>query len=171
MSAEGSARVLWILGSDSDLPHVESGFEVLRKLEIPFEIRILSAHRTPDAVDEVARGARERGVGVLVAVAGGAAHLPGVVAARTTLPVIGVPVPSSLSGGLDSLLSIAQMPGGIPVATMGANKGGGKNAGLFAAAILGVSDPRIAASLDAYRKDMAEGVLAKDAKVRAEHDS
>ena len=157
-----SPTVVWLLGSDSDLPHVESGFKVLRQFDVPFEVRILSAHRTPDAVEEVVSGARERGVKVLIGVAGGAAHLPGVIAARTTLPVIGVPVPTSFAGGLDSLLSISQMPGGIPVATVGANKGGGKNAALLATSILSTTDNRLAEALTAYRQDMAEAVLRKD---------
>ena len=157
-----SATVVWLLGSDSDLPHVESGFKVLRQFDVPFEVRILSAHRTPDAVEEVVSGARERGVKVLIGVAGGAAHLPGVIAARTTLPVIGVPVPTSFAGGLDSLLSISQMPGGIPVATVGANKGGGKNAALLATAILSTTDNRLAEALAVYRQEMAEAVLRKD---------
>jgi len=160
-----SARVVWVLGSDSDLPHVEGGFEVLRELEIPFTVRILSAHRTPEAVNELTAGAREAGVGVLIGVAGGAAHLAGVLAAGTTLPVIGVPVPTSFGGGLDSLLSMVQMPSGIPVATVASNKAGGKNAALLAARILGVADERVAVVLDAHKRSMAEGVLAKDAKV------
>ncbi len=162
-----ASPVLWILGSDSDLPHIEPGLEALRALDIGYDVRIMSAHRTPDDVEAVVSSARSDGVKVICAVAGGAAHLPGVVAARTTLPVVGVPVPSNLSGGLDSLLSIAQMPGGIPVGTMGSNKGGGKNAGLFAAAILGVSDTRVAEALSTYREKMAEGVRKKDAAVRA----
>jgi 5-(carboxyamino)imidazole ribonucleotide mutase len=154
--------VVWVLGSDSDLPHVQDGLAALRELDIPFEVRLLSAHRTPDAVDELARGARERGVRVLIGVAGGAAHLPGVLAARTTLPVIGVPIPTDLAGGLDSLLSIVQMPAGIPVATVAAGKSGGRNAALLAASILSVADPRVAAALDAGRRSMAEKVLARD---------
>ncbi len=158
-------RVIWILGSDSDLPHIESGLSMLDELSIGYEVRILSAHRTPDPVDDVARGARERGVGVLIGVAGGAAHLPGVLAARTTLPVIGVPVPSAFGGGLDSLLSIVQMPSGVPVATVSANKACGKNAALLAARILSVADADIAAGLEAHKRGMAEAVLAKDAEV------
>lgn len=154
--------VIWILGSDSDLPHVQDGFDTLTELEIPHEVRILSAHRTPDAVDEVARGARELGVKVLVGVAGGAAHLPGVIAARTTLPVIGVPIPTDVAGGLDSLLSIVQMPAGIPVATVAAGKAGGRNAALLAAAIIGTSDARVAEALDGMRRAMETKVLARD---------
>ena len=154
--------MVWVLGSDSDLPHIQDGLAALSTLDVQTEVRILSAHRTPDAVDELARGARARGVRVLIGVAGGAAHLPGVLAARTTLPVIGVPVPTDLSGGLDSLLSIAQMPAGVPVATVGANKAGGRNAALLAAEILSVSDERLAVALDAMRGEMARAVLQKD---------
>jgi 5-(carboxyamino)imidazole ribonucleotide mutase len=154
--------VVWVLGSDSDLPHIQDGLAALGELKITFEVRILSAHRTPDAVDELARGARERGVRVLIGVAGGAAHLPGVLAARTTLPVIGVPIPTDLAGGLDSLLSIVQMPAGIPVAAVAAGKSGGRNAALLAASILSVADARVAAALDAGRRAMADNVLARD---------
>ena len=157
-----SGAVVWVLGSDSDLPHIQDGLAALEALDIPAEVRILSAHRTPDAVDELARGARARGVRVLIGVAGGAAHLPGVLAARTTLPVIGVPIPTDVSGGLDSLLSIAQMPAGVPVATVGSNKAGGRNAALLAAEILAVSDERLAVALDAMRAEMARAVLARD---------
>jgi 5-(carboxyamino)imidazole ribonucleotide mutase len=157
-----SGAVVWVLGSDSDLPHIQDGLAALASLDIPTEVRILSAHRTPDAVDELARGARARGVRVLIGVAGGAAHLPGVLAARTTLPVIGVPIPTELSGGLDSLLSIAQMPSGVPVATVGANKAGGRNAALLAAEILAVSDERLEVALDALRAEQARSVLARD---------
>ena len=117
------ASVVWVLGSDSDLPHIADGVVALRELQIPTEVRILSAHRTPDAVDDLARHARARGVKVLIGVAGGAAHLPGVLAARTTLPVIGVPIPTDMAGGLDSLLSIVQMPAGIPVGTVAGQVG------------------------------------------------
>jgi len=154
--------VVWVLGSDSDLPHIQDGLAALREFEIPTEVRILSAHRSPDAVDELSRNARARGVKVLIGVAGGAAHLPGVLAARTTLPVIGVPIPTDLAGGLDSLLSIVQMPAGVPVATVSAGKSGGRNAALLAASILGTSDARIATALDKSREAMTRKVLDKD---------
>ena len=157
--------VLWLLGSDSDLPHIEAGLAQLKDLQIPFEVRILSAHRTPEQVGELASHARERGVKVMIGVAGGAAHLAGVIASKTTLPVIGVPVPTDFAGGLDSLLSTVQMPGGIPVATVSANKAGGKNAALLAARILAVADEAVAERLLAHRKQMEAGVLAKDAAV------
>jgi 5-(carboxyamino)imidazole ribonucleotide mutase len=163
--APAGPRVLWLLGSDSDLPHIQCGLDTLGDLQIPTQVRILSAHRTPVQVVEVVSGARAAGVAVLIGVAGGAAHLPGVIAAHTTLPVIGVPVPTELSGGLDSLLSIVQMPSGIPVATVSANKAGGQNAALLAARILGVTDAAVAAALDRHRQQMEAGVLAKDAKV------
>jgi len=158
------ARVIWVLGSDSDLPFLEDGFAALRELNVPFEVRILSAHRTPDAVDELARSARADGVAVLIGAAGGAAHLPGVLAARTTLPVIGVPIPTDLAGGLDSLLSIVQMPAGIPVATVAAGKSGGRNAALLAASILSVAEPEMARRLDELRRSMAEKVLRRDSE-------
>jgi len=154
--------VVWVLGSDSDLPHIQDGLAALRELDVPFEVRLLSAHRTPDAVDELAREARGRGVRVLIGVAGGAAHLPGVLAARTTLPVIGVPIPTDLAGGLDSLLSIVQMPAGIPVAAVAAGKSGGRNAALLAASILSLGDVRLATALESLRRSMADKVLARD---------
>lgn len=154
--------VTWVLGSDSDLPHVQDGLAALRELQIPFEVRLLSAHRSPDAVDELARSARGRGVRVLIGGAGGAAHLAGVLAARTTLPVIGLPIPTEVAGGLDSLLSMVQMPAGIPVATVAAGKSGGRNAALLAASILSVADARVAAALDDLRHAMTEKVLQRD---------
>ncbi|GJM20305.1 MAG: N5-carboxyaminoimidazole ribonucleotide mutase [Planctomycetota bacterium] len=163
--------VIWFLGSDSDLPHVEGGFKQLRDLGISFEVRILSAHRTPDQVGQVASGAREAGTKVLIGVAGGAAHLAGVLASMTTLPVIAVPIPTEFAGGLDSLLSMVQMPSGIPVATVAANKAGGKNAALLAARIMSVSDGAVAARLDEHKQGMAEAVLAKDKKVRSKYAS
>jgi len=159
--------VVWLLGSDSDLPHIESGLEQLKLLEISFAVRILSAHRTPEQVGELARNAREQGIKVLIGVAGGAAHLAGVIASKTILPVIGVPVPTSFAGGLDSLLSTVQMPGGIPVATVSANKAGGKNAALLAARILALADTSVADRLEQYRADMEAAVVAKDEAVSA----
>jgi phosphoribosylaminoimidazole carboxylase PurE protein len=154
--------VIWMLGSDSDLPQVEDGFDALKELEIPYEVRILSAHRTPKAVEEVVSGAKARGTKVMIGVAGGAAHLPGVIASHTTLPVIGVPIVTTMSGGLDSLLSIVQMPGGIPVATVAAGKSGGRNAALLAAQIIGTSDERVSAALVGMREAMKTKVLARD---------
>lgn len=165
----GRASVIWLLGSDSDLPHIEPGLAVLAELRIPFSVRVLSAHRTPAQVTEVAAGARAAGVGVLIGVAGGAAHLAGVLASHTTLPVIGVPVPTALSGGLDSLLSTVQMPAGVPVATVAAGSSGGPNAALLAARILSLGDAALAQRLEERRAAMVQGVLAKDAAVRARY--
>jgi len=133
--------------------------QVLEELGVPFEARVVSAHRTPDLMFEYAESARDRGLQVIIAGAGGAAHLPGMVAAKTTLPVIGVPVQSKALNGLDSLLSIVQMPGGIPVATVAIGTAGAKNAGLLAAAIIGSHDPDLAARLDNYRRTLTASVL------------
>jgi 5-(carboxyamino)imidazole ribonucleotide mutase len=140
-----------IMGSKTDLEYMSAAGETLAELEIASEVRILSAHRTPDAVAEYASTAHQRGLEVLIAGAGGAAHLPGVVAASTLLPVIGVPIPSTSLNGMDSLLSIVQMPRGIPVATMAIGKTGAANAGLFAAAILALKNPAVHQRLSAFR--------------------
>ena len=140
-----------ILGSDSDLKACEGAVEVLRELEIPFEQHILSAHRTPEAVEEFARTAQERGVKVIIAGAGMAAALPGVIAASTTLPVIGVPIKGMLDG-LDALLSIVQMPPGIPVATVGVN--GAQNAAILAVEMMALSDPSLAQRLAVYKGNL-----------------
>ena len=153
------------MGSDSDLPVMQPAAEILRSLDIGFELTVVSAHRTPQRLAEFATGARARGIKVIIAGAGGAAHLPGMVAAYTSLPVIGVPVKSSNSiDGWDSILSILQMPAGVPVATVALN--GGKNAGLLAAAILGSADENIAALLDSYKANMASEVLARAAALK-----
>jgi 5-(carboxyamino)imidazole ribonucleotide mutase len=152
------------MGSESDWPVLEAAAEVLRSFGVPFEARVLSAHRTPDAMADYARTARARGLRVIVAGAGGAAHLPGMIAAHTSLPVVGVPVPTKHFGGLDSLLSIVQMPGGVPVATVAV--GQGKNAGLLAVQILAVHDERLAAALDAHRAELREQVAGMDARVQ-----
>lgn len=154
-----------VLGSDSDLPKIRSAFDVLDEFGVTYDVKVYSAHRTPARALEWASTARERGIKVIIAVAGGAAHLPGVVAAHTTLPVIGVPIETKVAGGLDSLLSIVQMPSGIPVATMPTGKSGGKNAALYALSILAVSDESIAAKLQAYREKMAEEVMEKNRKI------
>ncbi len=140
-----------IMGSQSDWETMEHAHKVLHELGVPHECKIVSAHRTPDRMDDYAKIARERGLKVIIAGAGGAAHLPGMTASHTSLPVLGVPVESAALKGLDSLLSIAQMPGGIPVGTLAIGKPGAKNAGLLAASIIALSDPKIAAALDAYR--------------------
>lgn len=148
-----------IMGSDSDWPTMRLAADVLREFGVSFEADVVSAHRTPHKMVEYAESARDRGVKVIIAGAGGAAHLPGMVASLTTLPVIGVPVPLSHLDGLDSLLSIVQMPGGIPVATVAV--GGAKNAGLLACRILATNDSALAAALEDYRKSLESQVLAK----------
>jgi 5-(carboxyamino)imidazole ribonucleotide mutase len=151
MSDASKALVGIIMGSKTDLEYMSAASEMLAELEIGCEVRILSAHRTPDAVAEYSASAQKRGLEVLIAGAGGAAHLPGVVAAGTLLPVIGVPIPSTSLNGMDSLLSIVQMPKGIPVATMAIGKSGAANAALFAAAILALKDPQVQQRLGAFR--------------------
>ena len=144
-------RVSIIMGSTSDLGVMEAAAKVLDEFEIPFEINALSAHRTPEAVEIFAKGAKSRGIQVIIAAAGMAAHLPGVIAAMTTLPVIGVPINASLNG-FDSLLAIVQMPPGIPVATVAVN--GAQNAGILAAQIIAVGDQQIAAKLDTFKENL-----------------
>ena len=148
-----------IMGSKSDLETMQESMKVLDELQISYEAHVVSAHRTPDKMFEYAELARERGIKVIIAGAGGAAHLPGMVAAKTTLPVIGVPVQSRTLNGIDSLLSIVQMPGGIPVATVAIGKAGAKNAGLLAASILSTSNATITKKLDEYREEMTKSVL------------
>jgi 5-(carboxyamino)imidazole ribonucleotide mutase len=156
-----------ILGSDSDLPKVKDCFRLLEEFDVEFEILISSAHRTPDKTREWVESARGRGVRAIIAVAGGAAHLPGVVAAHTTLPVIGVPIETKISGGLDSILSILQMPSGIPVATMPSGKAGGANAALFAINILTLNDTTLEEKMKKYREDMAEKISEKNSKLES----
>lgn len=147
-----------IMGSQSDWDTMRHTAETLAALEIPFETRIVSAHRTPERMAEYAHTARDRGIKVIVAGAGGAAHLPGMTAAMTSLPVLGVPVQSHALSGMDSLLSIVQMPGGIPVGTLAIGKAGAINAALLGAAILGLSDPAVTQALDAWRSRQTEAV-------------
>lgn len=141
-------KVSIIMGSTSDLGVMEAAAKILDEFEIPFEINALSAHRTPEAVEKFAKGAKERGIKVIIAAAGMAAHLPGVIAAMTTLPVIGVPINASLNG-LDSLLAIVQMPPGIPVATVGIN--GAQNAGILAVQMIALGEPEVAAKLEGFK--------------------
>ena len=148
-----------VMGSRSDWPVMEKASEALRELEVPHECRVVSAHRTPDWLAEYSKGAEARGIEVIVAGAGGAAHLPGMVAAHTVLPVLGVPVPSRALNGLDSLLSIVQMPGGVPVGTLAIGESGARNAGLLAAAILAGSRPALRERLRALRERQARRVL------------
>ena len=156
-----------ILGSDSDLPVVEKGLRTLQELEIPFEVHIYSAHRTPDEAASFASAARDQGFGVLIAAAGMAAHLAGTIAARTTLPVIGIPCKGPVLDGLDALLSTVQMPSGIPVATVAIN--GAANAALLAAQILSLNEPELAAKLQAKRDSAAAVVLQKDEALNAQY--
>lgn len=158
-------KVLIIMGSDSDLDHLMPAHEVLTQLGVPVEMTVASAHRSPDRVLKIARSARDNGIGVILAGAGGAAHLAGVMAANTTLPVVAVPISWGTLGGVDALLSSVQMPGGVPIASVGI--GGGKNAGLFAAAILASSDADLAARLDAMRVSQAAKVVEADARLQA----
>lgn len=145
------------MGSTSDYEIMSQAVKVLEDLGIEYEKRVISAHRTPELMFEYAKSARERGIGVIIAGAGGAAHVAGVVAGMTTVPVIGVPIQTKALGGMDSLLSIVQMPGGIPVATMAIN--GSKNAGLFAAQILALTDSALAQRLQEFRKEQTQKVL------------
>jgi 5-(carboxyamino)imidazole ribonucleotide mutase len=149
-----------IMGSQSDWDTMKHAAEMLRKFEIPFEARVMSAHRTPDLVLDYAKTAQSRGLKVIIAGAGGAAHLAGVVASKTTLPILGVPIQSKALQGLDSLLSIVQMPAGIPVGTLAIGNAGATNAALLAAAILATADAALSQRLKAYREEMAEKVLA-----------
>ena len=161
----GSAPVVGVvMGSDSDLSVMQPAIDVLDRLGIPREVRVVSAHRDPHGMIEYGSTARDRGLKVIIAGAGGAAHLPGMLASATTLPVVGVPVPLATLDGVDSLLSIAQMPSGIPVATMAI--GGGANAGLMAARILGVSDDAVAAALADHEAGLRASTAEKDERVR-----
>ena len=157
-------KVALIMGSDSDLPALRPCVKRLRDFGIDVEARVISAHRTPDAAATFAKNAKERGFSVIIGAAGKAAHLPGVLAAFTTLPVIGIPIKSSTMDGLDSLLSIVQMPKGIPVATVAID--GGENAAILAAQMLALSDEGLAQQLLDRKKKMEEGVKAKDAKLQ-----
>jgi 5-(carboxyamino)imidazole ribonucleotide mutase len=148
-----------IMGSKSDWPTMEEASKVLEDFGIAYELEVVSAHRTPDKMMKYAESAKERGLRIIIAGAGGAAHLPGMVASKTTLPVLGVPVKSKALDGLDSLLSIAQMPAGIPVATFAIGAAGAKNAGLFAASILALEDKTVARKLETFRKVQTKTVL------------
>jgi 5-(carboxyamino)imidazole ribonucleotide mutase len=154
-----------IMGSDSDWPTMQAAADALTEFEVAHEVRVLSAHRTPEAMLDYARTAADRGLRVIIAGAGGAAHLPGMVASATTLPVVGVPVPLKLLDGLDSLLSIVQMPAGVPVATV--SIGGARNAGLLAVRILGAADPQLRARMVSFQDGLRALVEEKDAQLRA----
>jgi phosphoribosylamine--glycine ligase len=156
-----------IMGSDSDLPVMQACVDQLKKFGIPYEITVASAHRTPAKAMEFAETARERGLKAIIAAAGMAAHLAGVLAAHTTLPVIGVPIDASSLNGLDALLSTVQMPPGVPVATMGIGKAGAKNAAILAAQMIGIADEGMAAKLADFKKEMAAQVEEKARKLQA----
>lgn len=155
-----------VMGSDSDLDIMREAGKALEGFGIGYEIDVTSAHRSPDRTAEYARRAAGRGIRVIIAGAGGAAHLAGVIAAHTTLPVIGVPIPATSLNGMDSLLSTVQMPAGIPVATVAIGKPGATNAGILAAQIIGVADAEIAKKLDAHKEKLAQGVEEKSRKLR-----
>ncbi len=150
-----------VMGSDSDWPIMRAAAVALKNLDIPYEAKVLSAHRTPDQALDYASTAAERGIKVLIGAAGGAAHLAGVLAAKTQIPVLGVPMPSKHLMGLDSLLSMVQMPGGIPVATFAVGEAGATNAALFAVSILALSDAAVAERLNGFRQNQTEKVLSK----------
>ena len=159
-------KVAVIMGSDSDFPVVKGALVQLKKFGVPFEAKVLSAHRTPAQAEAFAKTAEENGFGVIIAAAGKAAHLGGVLAAQTVLPVIGLPIKSSFCDGLDSLLSIVQMPSGIPVATVGV--GAADNAGLLAVQMLSLSEPDLQEKLRAYKAEMADAVMKKDENLQME---
>lgn len=155
-------KIAVILGSDSDLPAMQECQRILRDFAVAFELKILSAHRSPALVHAFAKSAASRGIKVIIAAAGGAAHLAGVLASLTRLPVIGVPMETKSLNGIDSLLSTVQMPSGVPVASMAIGKAGAKNAAIFALEILGVSDSKIAKKLEAFKEKMAKEVAKKN---------
>ena len=159
-------KVAIVMGSDSDLSTMQPCMARLKAFGLPYEVRIISAHRTPSAAEEFAYAAKDEGFGVIIAAAGKAAHLAGVLAAYTILPVIGVPIKTSLMGGLDSLLSMVQMPKGVPVACVAVD--GAENAAILAAQILAVSDPALSTQLGKFKGEMERDVIAKDEKIRQE---
>jgi 5-(carboxyamino)imidazole ribonucleotide mutase len=163
---DNSPKVLIMMGSDSDLPVMQEAADILAKFGVPYEIRISSAHRSPVRTMALASEAAGRGIRLIIAGAGMAAHLAGVVASKTTLPVIGVPIPGGALNGVDALYSTVQMPAGIPVATMAIGKAGAKNAGIFAVQVLALTDARLEAALGLYRREMDREVEAKDAALQ-----
>ena len=160
MSTPPAPLIGLVMGSRSDWDTLQAAAEMLERLGIAFETRVVSAHRTPDLLFSYAESARERGLVAIIAGAGGAAHLPGMLAAKTALPVLGVPVQSKALNGLDSLLSIVQMPAGVPVATFAIGRAGAAKAALFAAALLAPAQPAVAAALEAFRREQTQTVLA-----------
>jgi 5-(carboxyamino)imidazole ribonucleotide mutase len=166
MTETTSPHVGIVMGSQSDWPKIKAVAAALDQFAVPHEIHVMSAHRSPEEVRRYAASASDRGLKVIIAAAGGAAHLAGAVASHTTLPVIGIPVPTDVQGGLDSLLSTVQMPGDVPVATVGIGAGGARNAGLLAVQILAVADPRLGEKLIAFKQELVEKVAAKNAALR-----
>ncbi len=156
-----AVQVCVVMGSKSDLPGMEHVTKTLKEFEVGYEVRVLSAHRTPDAVLELSRSAKERGIRVLIAGAGGAAHLAGVIASSTTLPVLGVPIGGGALSGMDALLSTVQMPGGVPVATLAIGNAGAKNAALLAVQILALSDEELAQRLTDFKQKQAEKIISE----------
>ncbi len=167
MSSSNSPRVGIVMGSQSDWPKINAVAAALDQFDVPYEVNVMSAHRTPEVVRQYAASAKDRGLKVIIAAAGGAAHLAGVVAGHTTLPVIGLPVPTSLAGGLDSLLSTVQMPGDVPVAAVGVGPGGPRNAGLLAVQILATADDRLAEKLVQFKKALVEKIADKNRALQA----
>lgn len=165
--SDNNPRVGILMGSDSDWPKINKVAAALDEFGVGYEVRVMSAHRTPGVVCEYATTAIERGLGVIIAAAGGAAHLAGVVAAHTTLPVVGLPVPTPDLGGMDSLLSTVQMPGDVPVASMAVGMGGPRNAGLFAVQILATADESLREKLVEFKKALVGKIAEKDAKLQA----
>jgi 5-(carboxyamino)imidazole ribonucleotide mutase len=166
MSESTSPLVGILMGSDSDWPKIKAAAAALDEFGVPYEVHVMSAHRTPETVRQYATMAAARGLKVIVAAAGGAAHLAGVIASHTTLPVIGIPVPTEVCGGLDSLLSTVQMPGDVPVATVGLGGGGPRNAGLLAVQILALGNATLQNKLTAFKRQLAEKVGEKDAALQ-----
>ena len=165
--SEKTLRVGILMGSDSDWDKINGVAKALDEFGVGYEIHVMSAHRTPDKVLEYASTAKSRGLRVIIAAAGGAAHLAGVVASHTPLPVIGIPVKTDMMGGLDSLLATVQMPGDVPVATVGTGSGGARNAGLLAVQILALSDETLAAAYDDFTRKLVDKIAAKDAAFQA----
>jgi len=165
-SRAAGALIGVVMGSDTDLPVMTETIKMLRRFEVPFEVEVTSAHRSPERTHEYARTAACRGLKVIIVGAGGASHLAGIVAAETTLPVIAVPVVTTPLAGLDALYSTVQMPTGVPVAVMAVDKPGAANAGIYAAEILAISDPDLAARLQAYKEELARSVAEKSARVK-----
>jgi 5-(carboxyamino)imidazole ribonucleotide mutase len=168
MTDKQNVRVGILMGSDSDWLKIEAAAKALDEFQVGYEVHVMSAHRTPELVARYASTARQRGISVLIAAAGGAAHLAGVCAAHTILPVIGIPVPTDLAGGLDSLLSTVQMPGDVPVATVGAGMGGPRNAGLLAVQILALTDSALCEKLSLFKQSLVEKVKQRHQNLLAQ---